>query len=146
MVTKKELFRVPVWGKAMRQSGFIEIDRKNRERAIESLRAAKATLLTGVHVWIAPEGSRSRDGTMLPFKKGGFMTALDSDTRILPVGIAGTRDVLPADELKSRTDQTVAVVIGAPIDVAGKDRDALMAETRATLERLVVRAEDVRRR
>jgi 1-acyl-sn-glycerol-3-phosphate acyltransferase len=144
MVTKKELFRVPIWGKAMRESGFIEIDRQNRDRAIESLRVAKETLRSGVHVWIAPEGTRSRDGVMLPFKKGGFMTALDSDTRILPVGVSGTRDVLPKGRAKARAGQRIAVVIGAPIDVSGKDRDGLMVETRSAIEALVKRADALR--
>ena len=141
MVTKTELFRIPVWGPAMRQSGFIEIDRKNRESAIRSLEVARERLAQGVNVWIAPEGTRSRTGTMLPFKKGGFMLAIESETRILPIGISGTRDVLPADSLASHFGQRVAVVVGAPIDVKGKDRDALMTETRATLEGLVARAE-----
>ena len=144
MVTKKELFRVPIWGKAMRESGFIEIDRQNRERAIESLRVAKETLRSGVHVWIAPEGTRSRDGVMLPFKKGGFMTALDSDTRILPVGVSGTRDVLPKGHAKAKAGQCIAVVIGTPIDVTGKDRDTLMVETRSAIEALVKRADTLR--
>ena len=146
MVTKKELFRVPLWGKAMRQAGFIEIDRQNRERAIESLRVAKETLRSGVHVWIAPEGTRTRDGAMLPFKKGGFMTALDSETRILPVGVAGTRAVLPKGRAAATPGQRVAVVIGSPIDVVGKERDGLMAETRAAIEALVTRAEALRAR
>jgi 1-acyl-sn-glycerol-3-phosphate acyltransferase len=144
MVTKTELFRIPVWGGAMRKSGFIEIDRKNRESAIRSLEVAKERLADGVNVWIAPEGTRSRNGTMLPFKKGGFVLALDTATRILPIGIAGTRDILPADHLASRSGQRVAVIVGEPIDVVGKDRDVLMAETRTKLESLVARAEALR--
>ncbi len=71
MVAKAELFRVPIWGRAMREAGFIAIDRSNRERAKESLESAKKSLAAGVHIWIAPEGTRSRTGELLPFKKGG---------------------------------------------------------------------------
>jgi 1-acyl-sn-glycerol-3-phosphate acyltransferase len=60
MVTKTELFRVPIWGPAMREAGFIEIDRKNSARAKEGLEVAKARLAEGINVWIAPEGTRSR--------------------------------------------------------------------------------------
>jgi len=144
MVTKKELFRVPIWGAAMRKAGFIEIDRQNRERAIASLKLARETLAQGVHVWIAPEGTRSRSGTLGDFKKGGFMLALDAETRILPVGLDGTRDILPPGKARARASQRVAVVIGAPIDVVGKDRDALMAETRSRIEALVAEARALR--
>jgi 1-acyl-sn-glycerol-3-phosphate acyltransferase len=144
MVTKTELFRIPIWGPAMREAGFIEIDRANRERAIESLKIAREKLASGIHVWIAPEGTRSRTGEMLPFKKGGFMLALDAGARILPVGISGTREVLPPDHSRTFRGKKVGVVIGDPIDVEGKDRDALMAETRVILDQLRARAEVLR--
>jgi 1-acyl-sn-glycerol-3-phosphate acyltransferase len=81
MVTKTELFRIPLFGPAMRAAGFIEIDRGNRERAIASLREAKRTLARGVDVWIAPEGTRTRDAVLAPFKKGGFVLALETGLR-----------------------------------------------------------------
>src|SRR5580658_4160815 len=87
MITKVELFKIPIFGEAIRQAGFIAIDRSNRARAIESLRVAKATLADGVHVWIAPEGTRSKTGQLLPFKKGGFNVALEAGLPILPVSI-----------------------------------------------------------
>ncbi len=138
MVTKKELFRVPAWGRAMRAAGFIEIDRKDRARAKESLeRARQAMTELGVHVWIAPEGTRSRTGSLGPFKKGGFILASQSGARILPVGLWGTRDVLPPGGLRARKGARVGVVIGAPIDSAGRDKDALLDETRAAIAKLV---------
>jgi len=101
MITKTELFRIPVWGPAMREAGFIAIDRSNRERALQSLAVAKERLAQGVHIWIAPEGTRSRTGELLPFKKGGFALSLEAGLPILPVAIKGTRDVLPADGVRS---------------------------------------------
>lgn len=144
MVAKTELFRVPIWGRAMRESGFFELDRQNRERAIATLNVAKERLRSGVHVWIAPEGTRSKTGALGSFKKGGFMLAVDSETRILPIGISGTRFVMPPGTFATTPKQVVGVAIGKPIDVLGKDRDALMTETRGVLEALVKRADELR--
>jgi 1-acyl-sn-glycerol-3-phosphate acyltransferase len=116
MITKAELFRVPVWGPAMRESGFIAIDRSNRARAIESLDIAKRSLARGVHIWIAPEGTRSRTGELLPFKKGGFALSLDAGLPILPVAIRGTRDALVADGVRSRHGAKVRVTLFPHVD------------------------------
>ena len=72
MVTKKELFKIPIWGRAMRQAGFVEIDRQDHERAVASMHRARELLDSGMNVWISPEGTRSRDGSLGPFRKGGF--------------------------------------------------------------------------
>lgn len=144
MVTKAELFRLPVFGPALREAGFIEIDRSNRHQAIASLRRAREALRSGTHVWIAPEGTRSRTGELLPFKKGGFVLAVDAGLPILPVGIAGTRDVLPPDRMLTSRGQRVGVAIGEPIRPAGKTREALMAETRRAIAALMVEAEALR--
>jgi 1-acyl-sn-glycerol-3-phosphate acyltransferase len=144
MVTKKELFRFPIWGEAMRRSGFIEIDRGNQERAIASLKMARKTLEQGVSVWVSPEGTRSRTGALLPFKKGGFMLALEVGARILPVGLAGTRDALPVGAARIRPGQSIGVTVGAPLTVQGKDRDALIFETRQRIESLVEQSQRLR--
>jgi 1-acyl-sn-glycerol-3-phosphate acyltransferase len=143
MVAKKELFRFPLFGPAMRQSGFIELDRSDRARAIASLHDAHALLSGGLHVWIAPEGTRSPTGELLPFKKGGFVMALESGAPVLPVGIHGTRDVLPVSALRARLGRRVAVVVGEPIASAGKGRDELMLETRTAIEALIKRAREL---
>ena len=116
MVTKKELFRIPIWGRAMRVAGFIEIDRRDRERAIESMRGAGERIRQGTDVWIAPEGTRSLDGSLGPFRKGGFHLALETHARILPVTIDGTRRVLPAGGRVVRPGARVTVTIHPPID------------------------------
>ena len=96
MVAKAELFRIPIWARAMRAAGFIELDRSARNRAIESLDRAKDALARGTSIWIAPEGTRSRDGSLGPFKHGGFHLAVGSGARILPVTVTGTNRILPA--------------------------------------------------
>lgn len=140
MITKKELFSLPIFGKAMELGGFISIDRSNRARAIESLDIAKRKVAEGTHVWIAPEGTRSKTGALLPFKKGGFNLALEALFPILPVTLRGTRDVLLAKGLRSQPGARVDVTIHAPIDptpYVGEGRggrDRLMADVRAALE------------
>ena len=131
MVGKKELFDIPVWGHAMRAAEMICIDRSDRARAIESLRAAGDRIRSGVSVWIAPEGTRSLSGRPGPLKRGGFHLALDSGTPIVPVAISGTRRVLPSGGKSLTPGLPVRVVYGAPIEVAGKTADALSAEVAA---------------
>jgi 1-acyl-sn-glycerol-3-phosphate acyltransferase len=127
-IGKQELFRMPVFGQAMRAAEFICIDRSNREAAIASLRAAGDKIREGVSIWIAPEGTRSRSGAVGPLKKGGFHLALETGTPIVPIAISGTRNVLPAGGKAMTYDVPVHVTIGAPIPVEGRDVDGLMAE------------------
>jgi 1-acyl-sn-glycerol-3-phosphate acyltransferase len=133
MVAKTELFRIPIFGRAMRAAGFVEVDRKNREAAIDSLRRAAAAIADGVSIWIAPEGHRSATGALGPLKKGGFHLAADSGTPIVPVAITGTLAVLPPGSRSMRPDLPVRVDFGAPIATAGRPIPALMEEVRAFL-------------
>ena len=116
MVTKKELFRVPIFGKALEVGGFISIDRQSRQSAIGSLAIAKKMVEQGTHVWIAPEGTRSPTGELLPFKKGGFNLALEGKLPILPVTVRGSRDILQAKAVRSAPGARVRVTIHPPID------------------------------
>lgn len=116
MVGKTELFRIPVFGRAMRLTGFVEVDRRDRSQAVHALQGARDALASGTHIWIAPEGTRSETGRLAAFKKGGFHLALDAGARILPVSIDGTKDVLAAHGRVLQRGQPVRVVIGAPID------------------------------
>ncbi len=138
MVAKTELFRVPVWSTAMRAAGFVEVDRRDRRQAIESLRHAKTALAQGTSIWIAPEGTRSRTGKLLPFKKGGFHLALETGARILPVTIVGTRDVLLADGWTVHPGGTVQLYVGQPVDpkeFGTEQKEALVEEVRARITR-----------
>jgi 1-acyl-sn-glycerol-3-phosphate acyltransferase len=133
MITKTELFRIPVFGRAMRGAGFVEIDRSNRDKAIASLRDAAEKIRTGTNIWIAPEGTRSRDGVIGPLKKGGFLLARDTATPILPVALRGTIDVLPKGARALARGRRVDVTFGAPIAVDGVPVDTLMDAVRAFL-------------
>jgi 1-acyl-sn-glycerol-3-phosphate acyltransferase len=140
MVAKRELFEVPIFGTAMRAAGFISVDRGNSQSAIASLEEARQALQSGTPIWIAPEGTRSPTGELMPFKKGGFVIAVDTGTPVLPVSIAGTREVLPAHGRRSRSGVEVFVTIHPPVDPkrwADKEpkqaRDALLAEVRTAI-------------
>lgn len=141
MIAKRELFDIPVFGQALKAGGFISVDRDNRESAINSLGDAKRALEEGTSIWIAPEGTRSPTGELMPFKKGGFVLAVESGTPVLPVSIAGTREVLPAHGRRSRSGVEVYVTIHPPVDPkrwADREpksaRDALLAEVRSAIE------------
>jgi 1-acyl-sn-glycerol-3-phosphate acyltransferase len=141
MVTKTELFRIPIFGAAMKNAGFVEIDRKNRQRAIESLAEAKQKLAGGTHVWISPEGTRSTTGELQPFKKGPFQLALDAMLPVLPAALIGTRQVFGEHGWRTTRGIDVKVILSAPLDPApyrampGKTgRDVLARDVRAIIE------------
>jgi len=140
MIAKRELFQVPIFGGALSAAGFVAIDRRDRKAAIRSLDHARDVVASGTHVWIAPEGTRSLTGELLPFKKGAFYLAFEGELLILPVTLSGTREALPAKGLRSRSGANVRVTIHPHVDprpyaARGKrGRQALMADIRATLE------------
>jgi 1-acyl-sn-glycerol-3-phosphate acyltransferase len=138
MIAKIELFDLPFFGRAMLEAGFIAIDRQSRESAIESLGIAKQRMRAGVNVWIAPEGTRSPTGELLPFKKGGFHLALDVAEPILPITVQGTRLALPRGASRSSRGARVRVTIHPAIDVSKYERTpngiaALSEDVRATI-------------
>lgn len=140
MLAKQELFRIPLLGPAMRAAEFPSIDRSNRERAVQDLSRAKAMMESGIVLWAAPEGTRSPDGRLLPFKKGCFHLALDTEAVIVPVAIRGIHRVLPARSLQINLGQPVDVRVGKPIDTAGRGKQSLeelMQDVRASLEELL---------
>jgi 1-acyl-sn-glycerol-3-phosphate acyltransferase len=130
MLTKSELFRVPIWGRGLAAGEFVSIDRTDLDRAIHDLAAARDKMIDGIMLWVAPEGTRSRDGRIGSFKKGGFMVALETGASIVPIGIRGARDVLPAKTLAFELGRTAEVHVGEPIDAAAYrgDRARLMAD------------------
>ncbi len=128
-MAKRELLRVPIWGRASWVGECIFVDRKNHEQALKDMAVAKRKMEDGLILWVAPEGTRSRTGKLNPFKKGGFMMALQTKAIIIPIGVRGTGRVLPADTWRTKLGEHVEVHIGKPIDTAGytiEDRDALM--------------------
>jgi len=139
MLTKKELFRVPLWGRGMAAGEFISIDRHNIEQAKKDLAAARGKMEDGIVLWVAPEGTRSRTGRMGAFKKGGFILAIEAGAQIIPVGIRGSEKVLPAKTWDFYLDQQVEIHIGKPIDASAytlEKKDELIEVVRREISAL----------
>lgn len=101
-LAKAELFRIPIFGASMRGAGYISIDRTNRQSAFQSLARAAQFIRSGTSVMIFPEGTRSLDGELLPFKKGGFVLAADAGVPIIPIVLRGTHEIMPKKRLAIR--------------------------------------------
>lgn len=130
VLVKKELFRVPLLGRAMRMARLVAIDRANKDAAVASVRRASGVIESGLDMTVFPEGTRSRDGRLLPFKKGPFYMAIETGVPIVPVTILGTFELLPKGKLTIRPG-TVTLVFHPPVEPALlADRDALIAAVR----------------
>lgn len=140
MLAKTELFRIPLWGQGLRAAEFVEVDRGDHVRARRAVEYAAKLLRDGVSIYLAPEGTRSRDGRIGKLKKGGFHLALGTGAPIVPVAIRGTIDILPRGSRVMHTGRRVEVTIGAPIPCNGRDLDGLMAEVRDFLVKNVENA------
>ncbi len=129
-LAKAELFRIPVLGWAMSTAGYISLDRSERKRAYRSMEVAAQKIKEGTSVVIFPEGSRSLDGSLQPFMKGGFTLAIKAGVPIVPLTIAGAWEIMPRDTLRIRKGD-IGIVIDRPIETKGftmKDREQLMKE------------------
>lgn len=140
MLTKKELFDIPIWGRAMKAAEFVSVDRHDHQRALHDLEVARRQMIGGITLWVAPEGTRNNNGRLNPFKKGGFMVALQTGARIIPVGIRGAGDILPPKTFMDlRLGCRVEVAVGRPIDAqeyCEETRDELIETVYASIARL----------
>ena len=144
-VAKKELRRVPFLGGALHAAGHIYINRQNRQAAFSAYEEASEYIKEGRSAVIFAEGTRSRTGQLLPFKKGPFVLALAAQVPVVPVYLAGTFTLLPKGSLKL-TPHPIAVMFGEPIPTEGmtyEDRERLRDVTREVVEKLRVDSERV---
>ncbi|MEA3279931.1 MAG: lysophospholipid acyltransferase family protein [Thermodesulfobacteriota bacterium] len=134
-LAKAELFKIPVFGYALGRAGHISIDRSNRKSAFKSLNNAAINIRNGVSVIIFPEGTRSRDGNIRQFKKGGFILAVDAGVPVVPVIIHGTWPLM----LKNRVlikPGNIIIEIKDPIkttDYTRKTKDDLLKKVRKVI-------------
>jgi 1-acyl-sn-glycerol-3-phosphate acyltransferase len=131
-VAKRTLLHIPIFGWAIWLAGFILIDRSDREGAIRSLARAAERVRRGTSIIIFAEGTRSADGRLQPFKKGGFVLALQAGVPIVPVSIRGGHEVLPKGSMRLRPG-IFHVVFGAPVPTSSysfETRDDLIAVVR----------------
>jgi 1-acyl-sn-glycerol-3-phosphate acyltransferase len=133
VLVKKELFRTPILGVGMKMADLVPVDRSDRGSAIESVNAAIAVLRRGLHMIVFPEGTRSSDGRLLPFKKGPFHLAIDSGVFVVPVTILGTFELWPKTRFALRPGMAT-VIFHPPIDPRNySDRDSLMKAVAETI-------------
>ena len=136
---KAELRKLPILVRAFDLAGFVPLERGNREQSLPAIERAAAALREGNSFLIFPEGTRSRTGELLPFKKGGFIMALQGQAPIVPVAITGAREAMRKGSL---IIQPVRIVVrfGPPIETAGltlQDRDALIVRARGAVAALL---------
>ncbi len=134
VMVKKELFKTPILGPAMRMASFVPVDRGNREAGIEAVNAARAAVEKGINMTIYVEGHRSFDGKLLPFKKGPFYLAMGCGVPIVPMTIVGTHEAMPKARFAVKAGK-VKVIFHPPIEP--KDfgtREELMEKVRAIIE------------
>jgi 1-acyl-sn-glycerol-3-phosphate acyltransferase len=137
MIAKKQLGSIPLFGWAMRAGRFIFIDRANALAARRTIDEAKCRIRDGEKVMLYPEGTRSRDGKLGPFKKGGFHLAIDAGVPIVPVAITGARPCMPAGSFLLRPGH-VHIVVLEPIPTAGlneQHRQELVEKVRGLIAR-----------
>lgn len=140
MLAKRELSKIPLLGKGMAAAEFPFVDRKNRYQAIKDLKYAQELMKSGIIIWIAPEGTRSKDGKLAPFKKGAFITAIEAKATIIPIGIRGAFNILPARTFGINLDQKAEIHIGKPIDASlfsVENKDQLIEQTYNSIKELV---------
>jgi 1-acyl-sn-glycerol-3-phosphate acyltransferase len=127
-VAKKELFKIPIFGRAVHQIAAVFIDRQNRKAAFEAYQDAAARIKTGISVVVFPEGTRGRSYALRPFKKGPFVLAIAAQAPVVPVVVYGTRDIQPKGAIRIQPG-SVELTFLEPIPTAGMaygDRDRLM--------------------
>lgn len=127
-LAKKEIFSIPILGWAMKATGYIFIDRQGTRETVKAMKNAAEKIHEGMSVLIFPEGSRSPDGSIQPFKKGGFTLAIKSKVPIIPVAITGSREIIQKGKL-SVYPGSISIRIDRPVETKGstmKDREALM--------------------
>ncbi|HKJ24178.1 MAG TPA: lysophospholipid acyltransferase family protein [Myxococcota bacterium] len=145
-VAKQELGRVPIFGRALKRSGTVFVTRSDTKKDLERMHAAQAELLKHVSVLFFAEGTRTHTGELQAFKKGAAVFSVQTGLPLLPVGIAGSYEVLPRGMRLLRRGATIGVSIGEPIDTRGRtvdEREVLTSELRAAVVKEIARARDL---
>jgi 1-acyl-sn-glycerol-3-phosphate acyltransferase len=138
-LAKRELFFIPFIGWAMKRAGHVSIDRGNPREALKAIDEAGRNIRGGMNLMIFPEGTRSEDENLLPFKQGVFNLALRAGVPIVPMGICGTRRLQPKGCFIPKEKGIVYINIGVPVKVEGKGSSAkarVMQEVRDRIEGL----------
>jgi 1-acyl-sn-glycerol-3-phosphate acyltransferase len=130
-LAKKEIFSIPFFGWTMAAAGYISIDRGGTRNTVEAMNRAAQKIRDGMSVVVFPEGSRSPNGSIQPFKKGGFTLAIKSKVPIVPVSIAGSREIMPKERLTAVSGE-IRIRMGRPIET----RDYTLSSRSLLMERV----------
>jgi 1-acyl-sn-glycerol-3-phosphate acyltransferase len=135
-LAKEELFRIPFFGGAMRRAGYIPLDRSDGRQALKSIEEAARRIREGVSVVVFPEGTRTHDGNLLPFKKGGFILATRAAVPVVPFTINGSMAINPRNRFELYQG-TISITFAEPVRPEGTGnvaRDRLMVQVHAAIE------------
>lgn len=134
-ILKKELMKIPLFGPAMKRAGYIAIDRGDPRKAVASINSAAERIQAGASVLIFPEGTRSADGRIQAFKKGGFHLAVKSRCDIVPIAIINSRNIVKKGSMKINSGR-ITMSIGKPLgvrDYGKRNLEQLMARVRSSM-------------
>lgn len=133
VLVKKELFQIPILGRAMLMGDLVPVDRRDREAAVNSMKEAEKVMSRGLNLTVFPEGTRSRDGRLLPFKKGPFYLAMDSGVPVVPVTILGSERLMAKGSAIIRGG-TVRMLFHDPVFPANfGDKEQIIAAVRGEI-------------
>jgi 1-acyl-sn-glycerol-3-phosphate acyltransferase len=137
-IAKKELFSIPVFGWSMKRGGYIPLDRSDGRKALKSMEEAAQQIRSGTSVIVFPEGTRTRDGHLLPFKRGGFLLSVRAGVPVVPVSIVGSFAINPGGSLGLNLGRSVQLKIHAPITLPtslkrGEAEELLMQQVHAAI-------------
>jgi 1-acyl-sn-glycerol-3-phosphate acyltransferase len=136
IVAKKELFTIPVFGQAAGLHEFIPIERGNQTSGRDAAKLIGARIRSGLHVWVAPEGTRSTGPELLPFKKGAFAVAIEAGVPVQPIVVMNSYEVVPKGSLLTRPGTIIRVRVLPRVDTSGytlNDRAALAERVRSLM-------------
>jgi 1-acyl-sn-glycerol-3-phosphate acyltransferase len=136
-IAKKELFKIPFVGWSMRAARYVSIDREHKRSAIRSIQSAARLIEKGFSIVVFPEGTRSMDGKLLPFKRGSLVLINKTDAPLVPVTISGSDKVLKANSLRIHRDAGIRIKIDKPIytnSMNKEDKELLLPKIREIIE------------
>lgn len=135
-LAKEELFKIPLFGRSMQSAGYIPINRGDGRDSLKSLGRAAELVRGGTSIAIFPEGTRSNDGRLLPFKRGGFILASKAAVPIIPVSISGSMKINPPDNLLCILPGVIRIKFSPPIQTTAngaKQQISIMDQVRMAI-------------
>jgi 1-acyl-sn-glycerol-3-phosphate acyltransferase len=135
-VAASKNFKIPIYSVFLKKMKVVSIDRSNREQAIKGIKRAEKLIKEGYHIVILPEGTRTSNGSLGQFKKGGFHLAINTKARILPIVTKGLFQIKPINRFTIYPGK-IKINVGNPIETANKEVDELLLETKTIFKKML---------